>query len=198
MEKNKLTPRLSQIIVFLREAEKLKLVERIPYLSDRIRRENDAEHSWYLALILLSLEGELGVKFDALKTYQMIIVHDLVEVYTGDDWVYDKGLKERKRQDEIAAAQKLFSLLPEDLSKKFYDLWQEYDSGKTVESKIAKGIDKISYTLQYAISHKIEWHGIKATREANRNYALPYLENNDTLLSIFDVLLDETPEEDYI
>lgn len=196
MKRKKLSSRLDQIINFLREAEKLKLVERIAYLSDGARRENDAEHSWYLALMLLSLEEELGVIFDALKTYQMIVVHDLVEVYTGDDWVYDKGLKKKKQQAEIVAAKKLFSLLPKDLSKKFYDLWQEYDEGKTQEAKIAKAVDKISYTLQYNISRKIEWHGPKADKESHRSYALPYIDHNETLLSLFNSLLDEMAENE--
>ena len=185
--------RLKSIIAFLKEAEQLKLIERIPYLSDRVRRENDAEHSWYLALLLLSLEEELEIEFDQLKTYKMIMVHDLVEVYTKDDWAYDKEKKKLKQEREVKAAKKLFSLLPPDLSKKFLSLWQEYDAGKTIEAKIAKALDKICYTLQYSISKKIEW-GKACTKQESYDYAFPHVSCNKTLLNLFEALLDELEE----
>lgn len=182
---------LGKIVSFLKEAEKLKLVERIPYLSDTKRRENDAEHSWYLCLMLLALDDRLNIKFDVLRTHKMIIVHDLVEIYTGDDWVTDEKEKKSKKLKELNAAKTIFNILPVDLSKKMLDLWKEYDSGLSIEAKIAKGLDKISYTLQYSISKKIEWNKKYATKKESRDYALPHISHNEVLTELFDCLLDE-------
>ncbi|MFA5926561.1 MAG: HD domain-containing protein [Patescibacteria group bacterium] len=186
--------RLTKIINFLKEAERLKLVERIPYLSDKARRENDAEHSWYLALMLLALEDDLGIKCDLPRTYRMILVHDLVEIDTKDDWVPDTAGKAIKRQNELVSAKRVFGLLPADLAGKFMKLWQEYEAGETIEAKIAKGLDKISHTLQYSISKKVEWHREYATKEESRDYALPHVSQNPVLLEMFDTLLDELEE----
>ena len=47
--------RTLQIISFLKEIEKLKLVWRVNYLSDKRTREDDAQHSWHLAMMILVL-----------------------------------------------------------------------------------------------------------------------------------------------
>ena len=186
--------RLNKIFDFLCEIEKLKLVERIPYLSDKKRQENDAEHSWHLAMMLLSLEGEFENKFDCFKTLKIILVHDLIEIHTGDDWVTTKEKKDDKRIAEKEAADKLFSILPVDLEKEFRGLWEEYDQGETIEAKIAKGLDKLSYSLQHSISKKINWHNSASASEdieSSRDYAMPYIKNEPAMIEIFEHLMNE-------
>ena len=179
-----MTNRLEKIIRFIKEIEKFKLVERIPYLSDKKRREDDAQHSWHLAMMLLALEKEIESKFDLLHTLKLILVHDLPEIYTGDDWVYTKEDKERKSREEKAAAKKIFSSLPADLAEEFYLFWSEYDEGKTIEAKVAKALDKICYPLQYSLSQKIEWEKPHDGQSA-KDYAFPYLEFEPKLKEIF-------------
>lgn len=183
--------RLKKIFNFLCEIEKLKLVERIPYLSDKKRQENDAEHSWHLAMMLLALEGEFEHKFDCFKTLKIILVHDLIEIHTGDDWVTTKEKRENKRIKETKAADKLFAILPKDLEKEFRDLWEEYDEGETIEAKIAKGLDKLSYSLQHSLSKKINWHENADAIESTRNYAMPYIKNETAMIEIFEYLMNE-------
>lgn len=43
--------RLKKQLEFILEADKSKFIGRQTYLSDGIRKENDAEHSWHLALM---------------------------------------------------------------------------------------------------------------------------------------------------
>ncbi len=183
--------RLKKIFDFLCEIEKLKLVERIPYLSDKKRQENDAEHSWHLAMMLLALEGEFENKFDFFRTLKIILVHDLIEIHTGDDWVTTKEEKELKRVRETEAADKIFAILPKDLEKEFRGLWEEYDQGKTMEAKIAKGLDKLSYSLQHSLSKKINWHENADAIESTRNYAMPYIKNEKAMIEMFEHLMTE-------
>lgn len=183
--------RLLKILAFLKETEKLKLIERIPYLSDKKRQENDAEHSWHLAIMLMTLEKDFKAKFDILQAIKLIMVHDLVEIHTGDDFVTTEEAKAKKHAAEDKSAKKIFGLLPPDLEQEFYDLWQEYDKGKTEESKIAKGLDKLSYALQHSISKKINWHEDADSAESTRAYAAKYIDPEPALREIFDHLLAE-------
>lgn len=187
-----LEQRMEKIIDFLKEAEKLKLIERIPYLSDKNRKENDAEHSWYMILMLMTLEKELNIEFDLIKAYKMAAIHDLVEIETGDGWVTGSDAKLIKKQNELLASKKIFGILPEDIAGELQDLWLEFEEGKTLESKVVIAIDTISHTLQYAVSQKIE-SGKQATHEESRNYAMSSLVFNQQLVEIFESLLDETP-----
>ena len=45
--------RLEQQVQFIREIDKVKNIYRQTYLADGRRKENDAEHSWHIALLSL-------------------------------------------------------------------------------------------------------------------------------------------------
>jgi putative hydrolase of HD superfamily len=107
--------RLEQQIAFVREADKLKTIDRQTLLTDASRRENDAEHSWHLALMALVL-GEYagGSTLDLLHVIRMVLIHDLVGIDAGDTYCYDQAGYEDKSQRETAAAQRIFNLLPPD------------------------------------------------------------------------------------
>jgi len=185
--------RRQQILCFLKECEKLKSVERIPLLSQEYRRENDAEHSWHLAVMVLAFEKEIGLKFDVCKALKLAAVHDLPEAYVGDCWPANEREKKEKKEREEKGAQKIFGHLPSDLRDEFTALWREYDEGRTVEAKIVKALDKICYPLQYSLSGKIvyppgsEDYGI----EEKKRYAAPHCEFNPALLAVLDQLLEE-------
>ena len=71
--------RLERQIAFVREVDKLKTIERQTLLTDASRQENDAEHSWHLALMALVLgEYANGGGVDLLRVIRMVLVHDLV------------------------------------------------------------------------------------------------------------------------
>ena len=69
---------------FLLECDKMKSILRRTMLADYSRRENDAEHSWHLALTILTLAPHMKQKFDMGHALSMACVHDLVEIYAGD------------------------------------------------------------------------------------------------------------------
>lgn len=48
--------RLEQQIQFIREIDKVKSIYRQTYLADGQRKENDAEHSWHIALMAVLLQ----------------------------------------------------------------------------------------------------------------------------------------------
>jgi putative hydrolase of HD superfamily len=187
MNMKNINDRLEKICNFLEEAEKFKLVERIAYLSDRKRRENDAEHSWQLALMILLLGKELEQNFNIEHAIKIALVHDLAEIYTGDCWAETEEEQLAKKRRERIAAEKIFSILPPDLCVELYDLWQEYEEGKTPEAKVVKACDKICYSLQFSISNKEVWPDVSIDRR--RKYASKHTSFDETLNNLFEHFL---------
>ena len=47
--------RLDQQFDFIKEIDKEKFIQRQTRLSDNVRRENDAEHAWHMAIMTVLL-----------------------------------------------------------------------------------------------------------------------------------------------
>ena len=106
--------RLKKQMEFILEVDKIKFIRRQTYLSDGERKENDAEHSWHLALMTALLSEHANEKIDVRKTMLMVLVHDIVEIDAGDTYAYDAAGNATKRERELKAAKRIFHLLPED------------------------------------------------------------------------------------
>jgi len=186
--------RLKRALDFLVEIERFKLVGRIPCLSDKKTRESDADHSWHLAMMILILKDELGVDFDVSNVIKIALVHDLGEIYDGDGWASTKEEKEIKNKFEIKAAKKLFGMLPSDIQDEFWNYWQEYEKNETIEAKIVKGLDKVCYPMQYSTSLTIVFDQDEPPREESRCYAMPSMEFNPVIVSMYDYFTDRVWE----
>ena len=91
--------RLEQQVQFIREIDKVKNIYRQTYLADGRRKENDAEHSWHIALMAVLLQ-EYVPDADAARVMTMVLIHDLVEIDAGDTYAYDSAGAETKRVRE--------------------------------------------------------------------------------------------------
>lgn len=149
------TARLERQLAFLAEIDKMKSVFRRNIIIDKTRSENDAEHSWHLAMCALVLEEYAAEPVDMGRVLQMTVCHDLVEVYAGDTFCYDAAGNADKAEREIRAADKLFALLPEDLGAKLRSLWEEFEAGGTPESEFANALDRIQ---PFILNSKTEGH----------------------------------------
>jgi putative hydrolase of HD superfamily len=136
--------RLKAQLAFFREVDKLKQVFRQTFLLDNSRCENDAEHSWHLAMMVLTFqEYALTPNIDLGKVLKLVILHDVVEIDAGDVYTYadfDPAVKEAKEQ---AAADRIFYLLPKDQGDEIMQLWHEYEAKITPESLFASAMDKL-------------------------------------------------------
>ena len=72
--------RLQQQMKFILEVDKVKQIIRQTYLADGSRKENDAEHSWHLALMAVLLKEYANEEVDLAKVIPMVLLHDLVEI----------------------------------------------------------------------------------------------------------------------
>ena len=139
--------RLLSQVTFILEVDKMKNVLRQTLITDGSRRENDAEHSWHLALCAMVFM-EYGPKgLDMEKVLKMCIVHDLVEIYAGDTFAYDVKGNEDKALREEQAADKLFALLPKEQGAEIRALWERYDAMEDKEACYANAMDRLQPLL---------------------------------------------------
>jgi putative hydrolase of HD superfamily len=135
--------RLARQLGFIVEVDQLKTVLRASTLASAPRRENDAEHSWHLALMVLVLAEYADEPIDVGHTIRLVIVHDLVEIYAGDTPLYDDALRVDQVERELAAADRLFALLPAEQAVEFRALWDEFEARVTPEARFAKAVDRL-------------------------------------------------------
>ena len=167
MEKEELT----QLFNFFREIDKEKFIGRQTYLTDGVRKENDAEHAWHMAIMTVLLAGYADEKIDVLKTVTMLLIHDIVEIDAGDTYAYDENAKKTQREREVKAADRIFGLLPEKQGKEFRALWEEFEAQETAESKFARTMDNIQPIMLNAATDGKAWveHGVHLAQIMKRN-----------------------------
>ncbi|MCX4695736.1 HD family hydrolase [Streptomyces sp. NBC_01408] len=139
--------RLRRQIEFVIEVDRLKNVFRQSPLLAADRKENDAEHSWHLALMTLVLAEHADEPVDTSKVLALVLVHDLVEIYAGDTFLYDTVGAADQEAREQRAADKLFALLPADQQEHFRALWDEFEARLTPEARFAKAMDRLQPLL---------------------------------------------------
>lgn len=164
--------RLRKQIQFISEVDKAKNIFRQTKIHDGSRRENDAEHSWHLALMAFLLgEYSKDSDIDILKVMKMCIIHDLVEIDAGDTFCYDAKGNMDKLQREQKAADRIFGILPEDQGREMRALWEEFDAMETPEAKYAASLDRLQPVLLNILNKGGTWneHGIKKSQVVNRN-----------------------------
>jgi putative hydrolases of HD superfamily len=158
-------PRITQILGFLTEADKLKSILRRTLVTDSSRRENSAEHSWHLTLAAITLQEYSAEPVDLAKVLRILVVHDVVEIDADDTFAFDKAANLTKDARERAAADRIFGLLPKDLSGELRALWEEFESHATPEARYAHAIDRVQPFLQNRATDGGTWRIYNLTRE---------------------------------
>ena len=156
---------------FIREVDKLKNIVRRSYITDGTRRENDAEHTWHIALMASILEEHAaGEKPNLLRVLQMLLIHDLVEIDAGDTFAYDVQGSIGKFERERAAAERIFSILPEDQGMDMMTLWLEFEEGASTEAKFAAAMDRLQPLLHNYATEGKSWreHGVTSSQVLSR------------------------------
>lgn len=135
-------------IEFIKEIDKLKYIQRKTKLFNSDRHENDAEHSWHLAMMVMVLAEHSNVPIDVLKVLKMVLIHDIVEIDAGDTFLYDTTKNHVNTDEEFVAAQRIFGILPPKQTQELIDIWVEFEEGKSNEAKFAKTMDRLQPILQ--------------------------------------------------
>ena len=144
--------RLDQQLKFSAEIDKMTNVYRRTLLVSGERRENDAEHSWHVAVMALLFKEYCVEEPNVERAIKMLVVHDLIEIYAGDTFAYDVKGNESKAEREAAAADKLYSQLPPEQGSELKALWEEFDGMETVDAKYAACLDRIQPLLHNTLT----------------------------------------------
>lgn len=163
--------RLEQQIAFIVEIDKVKNIFRQTLLADGNRKENDAEHSWHIALMAILLQEYAEEEVNLLKVMTMVLIHDLVEIDAGDTYAYDTVGAKSKREREVKAADRIFGILPTDQGSYFRALWDEFEAYETADAKYAHLLDNFQPLLLNDASNGISWkeHEVKKSQIYKRN-----------------------------
>jgi putative hydrolase of HD superfamily len=149
--------RLLKQIEFLKEIDKVKYIQRKTKLLNSDRNENDAEHSWHLAMMAIILAGHSNVSVDLLKVVKMVLIHDIVEIDSGDIFIYDTVQSHSNTVQERIAAGRIFGLLPAEQAAEMIAIWEEFEEGKTDEAKFARSMDRLEPLLQNVSNNGGTW-----------------------------------------
>lgn len=164
--------RLKKQMEFALEMDKEKGIGRQTYILNALRKENDAEHGWHLALMTMLLSEYANEKIDIGRTVEMVVIHDVVEIDAGDTYAYDDAGNATKAEREQKAAKRIFGMLPEEQAKYFMDLWLEFEEATTPEAKFATAIDSVQPLMLNNASNGLAWreHGVAASKVKERAF----------------------------
>jgi len=163
--------RLAAQLAFVREIDRVKNVFRQSLLMDGSRRENDAEHSWHIAVMAVVLSEYADPSLDLMRTVKMLLIHDLVEIDCGDVFCYDTEAMQGKHDREAAAADRIFGILPVDVGAPLREMWDEFETRETPEARFANALDRLHPMLHNFATCGGAWreHGVTADTVLCRN-----------------------------
>ncbi len=148
---------LQNIIKFIELTHQFQAVERRVLVKGTDRYENDVEHCYQLAMLAWYIvdSEKLSLNKDLVMKYGMI--HDLVEAYAGDTYIYEKDLSilNSKVEREAQAAQRLREEFPE--FGELHQIIDDYEHRVDEESKFIYALDKIIPMLNIYLDGGETW-----------------------------------------
>jgi len=187
---SKKNSRIKKLLEFLKEIDKAKRIERIIHIAGRKQMETDAEHSWHVAMFVILFEKDLP-KLNIERVLKIVLIHDLVEIYAGDTFSFDKVGKKTQKIREKKAAKRLFKKLPKDLEKEFWNLFTDYEELQTKEAMVAKSFDKVQPMIQHILNKgkTLQKFGVK--EQDIEEYVKDHMTHDAILIDIYNILFSE-------
>jgi len=194
-----MTDKLKHQLHFLAEADKMKTILRQTYITDKSRQENSAEHSWHFALTAMMLYEYCGIEgVDINRVIKMALVHDLVEIYAGDTPAYDANGNVDKDKREKEAADKLFSLLPDEQAAEYRSLWEEFDRMETPDAFYGSAVDRLQSFHNIYLSGAHPWIKYAVTADKIYQRMMPVKTALPELWEYVERVVNEGLEKGYI
>ncbi|MBU4078123.1 HD domain-containing protein [Patescibacteria group bacterium] len=164
--------KMCDILNFIIQVGKLKRLGRTGWILAGVKNpETVAQHTFQMAFLAWFLGGIKGLDTD--RIVKIALVHDLCEVYAGDQTPYDPvlatGIKDVKKlvskpprvpyaqrlewlmeklNTEWKALSKLTSDLPKELREEMVNLWIDFEEGLTKEGRFVYQVDQVVNLVQ--------------------------------------------------
>ena len=181
-------------VEFIKEIDKIKYIQRKTKLFNSDRHENDAEHSWHLAMMAIVLSEHANEQIDVLKVLKMVLIHDIVEIDAGDTFIYDSVKNHSNTKEELKAAKRIFGMLPTEQAQEFISTWEEFEEGKTNEAKFARAMDRFEPLLQNTSNNGGTWSEFNVKYESVYNKKKLIKEGSKSIWGFAEELINESVE----
>ncbi len=93
-------------------------------------------------MLAMSLAHRAQTPVDIDRVIRMLLVHDIGEIVTGDTMAFVEGGWEERKAAELAAATRIFGMLPDAQGAPMLALWLEFERGETPEARFANAMDR--------------------------------------------------------
>lgn len=160
---------LAQLIDFISLLHKFQQEKRAVFATGENRYENDAEHSYELAMAAWYIidSKKLDLNRDLAVKYAMI--HDFAEVYAGDTPVfYAEERRKTKAEREEQAMHKIESEFRE--AGPLWETWKNYELRNDPESRFIYALDKVMPMLNIYLDGGRSWKEGKVTFQMDYNH----------------------------
>lgn len=184
----------SDIVSFFHVVCNLKKVRRSGWIhkSNILSPESVADHSYSMCMMSMVLSEILNL--DTAHIMKMANLHDLAESIVGDN-TPDMISHDEKIIQETNTMREIISKLPDNLHKKYLDIWNEYVENKTISSKFVHNIDKLEMALQ-AKEYELDGYS-KRSLQVFLTSAAEYISNDEFEL-VSQILLTINGDSDRI
>ncbi|MDO9408323.1 HD family hydrolase [Patulibacter sp.] len=183
-------------LTFVVEVDRMKAVLRQSHVAAVDRPENDAEHSWHLALMAIVLAGHAAEPVDRARVVELLVLHDLVEVYAGDVPLHDDAAMVGQAEREVAAADRLYALLPAEQGARLRAAWEEFEAHVTAEARFARAMDRFQPLLLAWMTRQEADPEITAAGVRERLRIIE--DGSPTLWAAAEALIDESERRGYL
>jgi putative hydrolase of HD superfamily len=153
---------IDDVTHFLLELDALKRINRRSYVTQTIRHENSAEHSWHLAMACWSIAELFELDVNHESVLKMALVHDLGEIDAGDTFLYANTRRDAHVEERagIARLQRERGNGIRDLS----EIWEAQETGSSKEAQLLRVVDRLlPFLLNLTTSGKT-WIELGVTR----------------------------------
>lgn len=185
-------------IDFLLEIDQLKSIMRRSRITSGSRYENSAEHSWHLAMAAMIMAPEADPEVDIVRSIEILLVHDIVEIDAGDVFIYDTEGNQSKRQRELDAADRIFGLLPPQAGARLRALWDEYEERQTPTAKFAYALDRLQPLLLNGATNGHGWRENKIAHSQTWAVNTPIGDAAPNLWKLGSAILNECTDEGHL
>lgn len=179
----------------LAEVQKLQylytLKNEIRYAQTRTNCETEsvAEHIFGMHIIaqyFLPLLDE-AEQWDRTHIYEMISLHDIDEIETGDVLGYTKSQEARDGEGDIM--RQVIEKSPVHMQARMRERVDEYEAQETIESQFARAVDKFEPLIQiYTESGKQVLHKNGTTAEQSASIKEPFLQRFPVMYQYYKII----------
>lgn len=188
---------LQKLLVFIKLTQNFRDVERKVALLKAQRHENDAEHSYQLAITAWYIIDSQKLNLDSGLAIQYALAHDIVEVYAGDTPMNskDKAYVASKAQREKEAAIQIKQEFPE--FEELHHILHDYEARKDEESKFVYALDKLLPPLNIYLEKGHSWKKNEITLTMVIDHKLKKIALSPEIKKYFDELLQILKKEEH-